>query len=80
MAQMDSGKSHALHQTAGSVREARAKYQSAAQARQTLRQKVNSGLVAILAGESESDSSKLSEVSQLFTALEREDFFASISV
>jgi TRAP-type uncharacterized transport system substrate-binding protein len=74
VAQIDSDRSRALQQTVGSVREARMKYQSATQARQTLRQKMNSGLVAILIGESEADSSDLFEISQLFTVLEREDF------
>jgi len=80
VAQMDSDNSHTLQQTAGSVREARMKYQTAAQARQVLRQKANSGLVAILVGGSDSDSSDFSEISQLFTDLQREDFLRVFQV
>ena len=80
VAQIDSDDSQTLQQTAGSVHEARMKYQTAAQARQVLRQKANSGLVAILVGGSDSDSSDFSEISELFTDLQREDFLRVFQV
>src|SRR4051812_41102459 len=80
VAQMDSDKPYALQRTAGSVREARMKYQTAAEARHVLRQKVNSGLVGILIGESGSNGSDVSDISQLFTDLERDDFLRIFQV
>jgi len=78
--QISSDKPSTQHQAVSQVREWRVKQQLTARVRQILRQKANSGLVAVLLGVSESDGSDLFKVSQLFAALERDDFLRIFQV